>query len=207
MQSLIADKLNLMPRLGLTYSPRSSKTIIRGGYGLFYDWYESSLYDQTLRVNGIAQRDLRVNCPGYPDPFAVSADASCRAALGGVPVIQPGGRIQASPNLEMPHVHQASASLERPIGANLRTMISYQLLRGRNEMRSRDINTPDPVTGLRPEPTISSITQFESTGLIRRSFRSTATMLTPSGVLHRKTSGIVCRRTSSSRRLPDFAWP
>ena len=164
MQSLIADKLNLMPRLGLTYSPRSSKTIIRGGYGLFYDWYDSNLYDQTLRVNGIAQRDLRVNCPGYPDPFALSADASCRDALGGVPVVQPGGRIQESPNLQMPHVHQASASIERPIGANLRTMVSYQLLRGRNQMRSRDINTPDPVTGLRPEPAIGSITQFESTG-------------------------------------------
>jgi hypothetical protein len=164
MQSLIADKLNLMPRLGLTYSPRSSKTIIRGGYGLFYDWYESNLYDQTLRVNGIAQRDVRVNCPGYPDAFASSADASCRAALGGVPVIQPGGRIQASRHLDMPHMHQASASIERPIGTNLRTMVSYQLLRGRKQMRSRDINTPDPVTGLRPEPAISSITQFESTG-------------------------------------------
>jgi hypothetical protein len=173
MQSLIADKRNLMPRLGLTYSPRSSKTIIRGGYGLFYDWYESNLYDQTLRVNGIAQRDLRVNCPGYPDAFASSADASCRAALGGVPVIQPGGRIQASRHLDMPHMHQASASIERPIGTNLRTMVSYQLLRGRNQMRSRDINTPDPVTGLRPEPAISSITQFESTG---RSARDSLTI-------------------------------
>ncbi len=164
MQSLIADKLNLMPRVGLTYSPRSSKTIIRGGYGLFYDWYDSGLYDQTLRVNGIAQRDLRVNCPGYPDPFAASADPSCAGALGGVPVIQPGGRIQASSDLQMPRVHQASASLERPVGANLRAMISYQMLRGRNQIRSRDINTPDPVTGLRPEPSIGSITQFESTG-------------------------------------------
>ena len=164
MQSLIADTLNLMPRLGLTYSPRSSKTIIRGGYGLFYDWYESNLYDQTLRVNGIAQRDLRVNCPGYPDAFAASSDPLCQAAFGGVPVVQPGGRIQAHPDLRMPHVHQASASIERPIGANLRTMISYQMLRGRHQMRSRDINTPDPLTGLRPEPTIGSVTQFESTG-------------------------------------------
>jgi carboxypeptidase family protein len=164
MQSLIADKLNPMPRLGITYSPRSSKTIIRGGYGLFYDWYDSALYDQTLRVNGIAQRDLRVNCPGYPDPFAASADASCRESLGGVPVIQPGGRIQASPNLRMPHVHQASASIERPIRGNLRAMVSYLMLRGRDQMRSRDINTPDPVTGLRPEPSIGSVTQFESTG-------------------------------------------
>jgi hypothetical protein len=164
MQSLIADKLNVMPRFGLTYSPRSSKTIIRGGYGLFYDWYDSNLYDQTLRVNGVVQRDVRVNCPGYPHPFAASADPSCAAALGGVPVVQPGGRIQASTDLRMPRVHQASGSLERPLGANLRAMVSYQMLRGRNQIRSRDINTPDPITGLRPEPSIGSITQFEATG-------------------------------------------
>ena len=168
MQSLIADKLNLMPRLGLTFSPRSSKTIVRGGYGLFYDWYDSGLYDQTLRVNGVAQRDLRVNCPGYPDPFAQSASPSCRDALGNVPVIQPGGRVQATQSLQMPEVHQASVSIERPIGANLRTIVSYQMLRGRNQLRSRDINTPDPVTGLRPEPTIGSVTQIESTGKSER---------------------------------------
>jgi len=66
MKSLIADKLNLMPRLGVTYSPRSSKTIIRGGYGLFYDWYESNLYDQTLRVNGIAP-SLMLRSPGQSE--------------------------------------------------------------------------------------------------------------------------------------------
>ncbi|HEU5257506.1 MAG TPA: TonB-dependent receptor [Vicinamibacterales bacterium] len=168
MQSLIADKLNVMPRVGLTYSPRSSRTIVRGGYGLFYDWYDSNLYDQTLRVNGIAQRDVRVNCPGYPDALAASADPLCQASLGGVPIVQPGGRIQAGPGLRMPQVHQASASIEHPIVANLRAMVTYQMLRGRHQMRSRDINTPDPVTGLRPEPTIGSVTQFESTGKSER---------------------------------------
>jgi len=168
MQSLIDDKLNLMPRLGLTFSPRNSKTIVRGGYGLFYDWYESNLYDQTLRVNGISQRDLRVYCPGYPDPYEVSADVACRAGLGGVPVVQPGGRVQASPDLRLPYVHQASISIERPLTTNLRTAVSFQTLRGRDQMRARDINTPDPVTGLRPEPAIGSVTQFESTGRSQR---------------------------------------
>jgi hypothetical protein len=174
IQSLIDDKMNLMPRLGVTYSPRNSKTIVRGGYGLFYDWYESNLYDQTLRVNGVAQRDLRINCPGFPDPLAAAAGTACRAGLGaGVPIVQPGGRIQASPALKMPHVHQAAISIDRPLTANLRAGAGYQMLRGRDQMRARDINTPDPVTGLRPEPAIGSVTEFESTG---RSARDTLYM-------------------------------
>ena len=64
----------------------------------------------------------------------------------------------------MHRVHQASVSVQRPIGANLRAAVGYQTLRGRNQMRARDINTPDPITGLRPEPAIGSVTQFESTG-------------------------------------------
>ena len=165
LQSLIANKLNMMPRVGLTYSPRNSKTIVRGGYGLFYDWYNSNLYDQTLRVNGVSQRDLRVNCPGYPDAFAPSADPRVRGGAGrgrtgrAARRTHPGG----SRPEDAPHP-PGSVSIERPIGANLRTAVAYQALRGRNLMRARDINTPDPVTGLRPEPAIGSITQFESTG-------------------------------------------
>ncbi len=54
LQSRIDDKLNLMPRLGFTWAPfGSQRSAVRGGYGLFYDWYDSGLYDQTLRVDGV----------------------------------------------------------------------------------------------------------------------------------------------------------
>ena len=50
MQSLIANKINLMPRLGLTYSPRNSKTIVRGGSGCFTTGTTRTCTNQTLRV-------------------------------------------------------------------------------------------------------------------------------------------------------------
>ena len=89
MQSHIDDKLNLMPRLGFTATPWGSRTAIRGGYGLFYDWYSSNLYDQTLRVNGVSVRDLLILNPGYPDPLN-----------GTEAQILPRGRIQASSGSE-----------------------------------------------------------------------------------------------------------
>jgi len=159
-QNLIADKLNLMPRTGFTWTPKGNKTSIRGGYGMFFDWYDASLYDQTLRVNGIAQRDLLVLNPGYPDPYS-----------GQMVDVQPGGRIQASSDLKMPYVHQASIGIERQISANLTAQVNYQALRGRNQLRAININAPDAF-GIRPDSTVGNITQFESTG------RSTSDRLT-----------------------------
>ena len=154
LQSRIDDKLNLMPRIGFTLAPWGSQTMaIRGGYGLFYDWYESNLYDQTLRVNGVSTRDIRITDPGFPDPF--SANGVIRPAA-------PSGKIVAHPDLKMPHVHQASLSMDKQVNQIITVQTSYTMLRGRNQMRSRNLNVP--VDGVRPNPEFGDITQFESTG-------------------------------------------
>ena len=72
----------------------------------------------------------------------------------------------------MPKVHQASIGIERQVTQNLSMQASYQMLRGRNQMRSININAPvnvgfdldgNPIW-VRPDPTIGNITQFDSTG-------------------------------------------
>lgn len=160
LQSRIGDKLNLMPRIGLTWAPFGSQTsAIRGGYGIFYDWYDASLYDQTLRVDGTAVRDIRVSCIEANDYCASVVNLDAVAA--GL-TMTPSGRIQASDNLQMPRVHQASISYDRQLTPNIMLQTSYQVLRGANLMRSRNVNAP--VDGVRPNPAFGDITQFESTG-------------------------------------------
>ena len=78
-------------------------------------------------------------------------------------MILPGGRVQSAPDLQMPYVHQASIGVERALTTNLQAQVSYQLLRGRRLMRSVNINAPG-LDGVRPEPNIGTVTQFESTG-------------------------------------------
>ena len=159
LQSRIDDKLNLMPRAGFTWAPFGSQTsAIRGGYGIFYDWYDSSLYDQTLRVDGTTVRDIRISC--------IEANGYCASIsnlddLAGLTTTV-SGRIQASPDLQMPRVHQASISYDRQLTPNVMLQTSYQMLRGSNLMRSRNINAP--IDGVRPNPAFGDITQFESTG-------------------------------------------
>jgi hypothetical protein len=167
LQSRISDKLNLMPRAGFTWAPFGSQTsAIRGGYGVFYDWYDASLYDQTLRVDGTTVRDIRLSC--------IEANGYC-ASISGLDDLSGltttlSGRIQASPDLQMPRVHQASISYDRQLTPNMMLQTSYQMLRGTNLMRSRNINAP--MDGVRPNPAFGDITQFESTG------RSSADRLT-----------------------------
>ena len=160
LQSRIDDKLNLMPRVGVTWAPFGSQaSAIRGGYGLFYDWYEAGLYDQTLRVDGITVRDIRISCiedNGY------CANVNALDPLSAGVRMTAGGRIQASPDLQMPRVHQASLGYDRQLTANIMLQTSYQMLRGQNQMRSRNINAP--IDGVRPNPAFGDITQFESTG-------------------------------------------
>src|SRR4030095_3778923 len=104
------------------------------------------------RVTGVSRRDLRILNPGYPDP------------LNGVEAqILPRGRIQASSDLSMPQVHQASIGVERQLTQNFSFQTTYQMLRGRHQIRSININAPDEF-GNRPDPTVGTVTQFQSTG-------------------------------------------
>ena len=76
---------------------QKGNTTIRGGGGIFYDWFAAETYEQALRVNGQQQSDLDIRNPGFPDPFGV-----------GTAVTLPASRIQIDPNLRMPYVSQAS---------------------------------------------------------------------------------------------------
>jgi hypothetical protein len=161
LQSRIDSKFNLMPRLGFSWAPfGSQRSAVRGGYGIFYDWYDANLYSQTLRVDGTTVRDIRITCEAlnnFCENGALSFDPLSAGA-----VFTRSGRIEASPDLDMPRVHQASISYDRQLTPSIIFQTSYQMLRGRHTMRARNINAP--VNGVRPNPEFGDVTLFESTG-------------------------------------------
>ena len=153
LQSHLNDTWNLAPRFGFTWTPGTFT--VRGGYGLFHDWYESGTYEQTLRVNGLTQQEIVIRNPRYPDPTVGLAGEAL-----------PPGRYQASPDLEMPYLHQASVGVERTFFDALRVMTMYTMTRGRNQLRARNVNAPVQVGGVfvRPDPSLGNVVQLESTG-------------------------------------------
>src|SRR5205085_2909501 len=144
------DSNNFAPRFGLAWSPfKNGKTTFRAGAGIFYNWFGAETLEQALRVNGQQQRDLIVQQPCFPNPFAC-----------GQPITLPPSRVQVDPHLQMPVTEMASFGIERELKQGLRLMSQYIYQRGVHVLRGRNINAPLPSSG-RPDPLSGNITQIE----------------------------------------------
>src|SRR6185295_7931332 len=61
---------NLAPRGGIAWSPfKSGKTTIRGGSGVFFDWFDALAYEQGVQLDGTHQQIETIVQPGYPNPI------------------------------------------------------------------------------------------------------------------------------------------
>jgi Carboxypeptidase regulatory-like domain len=155
VQSHLDDWKNFAPRGGLLWSPfRDGKTTFRAGGGIFYDWYEAGVYEQTLRVDGVQQQDLVISDPSYPDPFA-----------GTSPSAIPPGRIQDAADLRMPTILQTSIGVERRVATGGQLNVSYMNIRGWDILRGINLNAP--IDGIRPDPTLGNVTEIQSTAQSR----------------------------------------
>ena len=150
-QNHVPGKFNVAPRLGFVWSPMKSGSItVRGGAGIFYDWFAAQTYEQSLRVDGQRQRDLVVANPSFPNPFA-----------GGFQTIPPPSRIQTDPDLQIPYIIQSSIGVETQPFKLFRLTTNYQYQRGVHLLHGRNLNAPVPGFG-RPDPTVGNITNIES---------------------------------------------
>lgn len=184
IQTQVDSRWNVAPRAALTWNA-TKKTTVRGGYGIFYDWYDSALYEQTIRVDGNHQIDVVVQDPSFP-----VTDAS-------------GTRLPASiirsASLEQPIIQQASIGIERPLASWADFRSDYMWTRGSNTLRSVNVNAP--VNGVRPDPTRGNITEIQSTGK-RASDRITVAV--NARYLPRRILGMVMYQYANSRNFADF---
>ena len=149
-QTHVPGALHFAPRLGFAWSPlRNGKTTIRGGAGIFYQWFGSDVFEQTLRLNGFNQSDIVLTNPGYPDPFS-----STLLANQFLPSI-----VRRSPFLQMPYIERMSIGLQRQF-KNLMLMADTRLEHDVHSFRVRNVNTP--IGMIRPDPSRGNILDVES---------------------------------------------
>lgn len=166
-QTNISSPLNFAPRVAFAYAPDAggkAKTVLRGGFGVFYDRFGEGLTLQSIRFNGINQQQFVVT-----DPAILDAVTFTRGSVSNVPTLaQLAAFAQAqtirvvSSDLQSPYTIQTALSFERQLPYKTTLSVSYVNAQTRRLLRSRNINAP--INGVRPQPTVGNIFQYESTG-------------------------------------------
>jgi outer membrane receptor protein involved in Fe transport len=155
------DWNNFSPRVSVAWDTKGdAKTVLRAGYGLYYDAFSADFFLGQLPFNtfnpGPAYNDIQFSfspasqlVPGQPayTDFAAS------------------DVFTVDQKLKTPYVQTYSANIQQQIGKHAALQIGYVGSQGRSLFRYRDINQPDPAVGVYPFPDFLYINQFESTAV------------------------------------------
>jgi hypothetical protein len=169
-QNEINDHADWAPRLGFAWGiggggKAAPKTVLRAGFGIFYDRFNSSYVLEEDRLNGIRQAQFIFTNPDF-FPNVVPTTT-----------VNPSVYAQTS-HLRAPYVMQTAVSLERQVTKIANVSVSYLNSRGWDQLFTNNINSPlpgtfdfpfytSPTPGVRPVGGFENVYQFQSEGIYR----------------------------------------
>ncbi len=168
-QNGIGDHADWAPRFSFAWAPgatgkKPAKTVIRGGYGWFFDRFAENNIMQALRNNGVNQQQYVIKEPNF---YQNAPSASVLAASNtAAPTIY-----QIAPNMHAAVNMEAAIGVEHQFGKTVTLSGTYINSRGVHQYMSDNINaflpgTYDAATGtgIRPNGANQNIYQFQSGG-------------------------------------------
>ena len=171
-QTSIGDHNDWGPRLSLAWAPHtgagSAKTVIRAGYGWFFDRFNSTYLLNATRQNGVNQQQYVVKNPTF---YENAPPPSNLAAMNtGAPTYY-----QVAPNLKAAVSMQAALGVEHQFGKVATASATYVNSHGAHQFLSNNINaflpgTYDQTTGTgtRPNGIDENIYQYQSEGVFNQ---------------------------------------
>ena len=146
-QTNISDHGDFAPRIGFAWAPGSSKngrqkTVIRGGFGMFYDRVNETLIKQALLLNGINQLSYTVTNPDtFPNAPSLANLSPAQNSI-----------YRLDPNLRSDYLIQSAIGVERQLPHNTTVAVTYTNTRALHLDQTVPINTPLPGTYIPGQP-------------------------------------------------------
>jgi len=169
-QTDINDHGDWGPRLSFAWGlgkGAAPKTVIRAGWGMFYDRFDEQYVMQAQRLNGSTQLQYVVNQPNFY-PIVPQQGSPLLDTAKTFPT-----QYRLSTNLRAAYTMQTAVSIERQITKNANIAISYLNSKGVHQYLTQNVNAPlpgtydpnDPTSGVRPHGDASgNIYQYGSEG-------------------------------------------
>lgn len=183
MQTNIRDKADFAPRLAVSWAPGSTaatngKTVLRGGWGVFYDRFPIGNVLNTVRYNGHGQQDYNITSTigNQQEAFAALSYFATPSGIPPVSLLATANQpvYETDSQMKASYMMQSSGSVERALPGRTSVSVSMTDSRGVHDMRMRSINTflpgtydPSTDTGVLPYPDQGSIYLYENTGLYK----------------------------------------
>ena len=160
IQNDLGDHTDFAPRVGIAWGldgngKKSPKTVLRGGYGIFYDRFPSDLVLQQQLQNGIIQQQFQVPNPAFFNPTQPVPPSNTQPVV----VYQPNAALRS------PYTLQAGATIERQLTKYSNLSVTYLNSRGVHQFYT---NAMPPSSTLPPGSTPQIIYQYQSEGIFKQ---------------------------------------
>jgi TonB dependent receptor len=141
-QANLHDWKDVAPRFGLAWAPgggkvgSTPKTVIRAGFGMFYQRFDISDLLAARRYNGIVQQQYVITNPHF---FPSIPSIAALANSGSPQPVE-----QLSNDLRAPYVMESALAVERQLPSHTTVALSYVNAHGLHQFLTNDINAPLP---------------------------------------------------------------
>jgi hypothetical protein len=166
-QNHIADHNDWAPRVSFAYAldghkdKKQAKTVIRGGYGFFYDRFQIADLLSAERYNGSPDSQKQTTISN-PTCFNSSSLANINLATCGASASSTSTIDQVAPGFHAPYTEQLGASLERQATKTTTVTLTYLHSFGVHTLVTRDSNAylPGVTPVTRPNPNQGIVDQY-----------------------------------------------
>jgi hypothetical protein len=171
-QNHISDHNDWAPRASMAYAldgngkEKKTKTVLRAGYGLFYDRFQTNnllIVDRSTIQNQIVFNNPNCNSATAGGTAATSLDqidlTSCTSTVGSSTASEP-VRYQVAPRFRSPYTGQAGVGLERQLGPGTSLTLTYLRSFGVHQMVTRNANQLDSAGDFPLDPSGGYVYQY-----------------------------------------------